>query len=104
MSNHLINSSYANTLNQEPLRTSENQKTPAEVQENFKNALNKALSDMNESLLDSDEMTSKLASGEVEDLHEVMVTAEKASVSLQTTVEIRNKALEAYREIMRMQV
>ncbi|WP_158737688.1 flagellar hook-basal body complex protein FliE [Alteribacillus sp. YIM 98480] len=104
MSNHLINGTYPNTLNQESLRLNENNKTPAEAQESFKTALNEAVSNVNEAQLKSDEMTSKLASGEVEDLHEVMVTAEKASVTLQSTVEIRNKALEAYQEIMRMQV
>ena len=37
-------------------------------------------------------------------LHNVMITAEKASVTMQTTLEIRNKVVEAYQEIMRMQV
>jgi flagellar hook-basal body complex protein FliE len=40
----------------------------------------------------------------MDNLHQVMITAEKASVTLQTTLEIRNKVVEAYQEIMRMQV
>ncbi|RSL33164.1 flagellar hook-basal body complex protein FliE [Salibacterium salarium] len=81
-----------------------NNRTPAEVQESFKQALNEAITNVNDRQVESNEMTSKLASGEVENLHEVMVAAEKASVTLQTTVEVRNKALESYKQVMRMQV
>lgn len=79
-------------------------KTPAEAQETFKKTLREAIQKVNEAQHHSDEMTTKLATGEVEDLHDVMVAAEKASVMLQTTIEVRNKAMEAYQEIMRMQV
>jgi flagellar hook-basal body complex protein FliE len=37
-------------------------------------------------------------------LHETMIAMEKASISFQTMLTVRNKALEAYQEIMRMQV
>ncbi|SFP07338.1 flagellar hook-basal body complex protein FliE [Salibacterium halotolerans] len=81
-----------------------NNTTPAQAQESFKNALNDAVTKVNDAQIKSNEMTSKLASGEVENLHEVMVAAEKAGVMLQTTVEVRNKALDSYQKIMRMQV
>jgi len=45
-----------------------------------------------------------LATGQVQDLHTVMVALEKASLSLALTVEVRNKALDAYHEMMRMQI
>ncbi|MFB5660569.1 flagellar hook-basal body complex protein FliE [Alteribacillus sp. HJP-4] len=80
------------------------QKTPTQAQISFKESLNEAITNVNNAQLHSDDMTNKLVNGEVEDLHEVMVAAEKASVTLQTTVEVRNKAIEAYQEIMRMQV
>ncbi|SFM29747.1 flagellar hook-basal body complex protein FliE [Salibacterium qingdaonense] len=83
---------------------STNNTSPAEAQESFKNALNNAVTEVNDAQVKSNEMTSKLASGEVENLHEVMVSAEKAGVMLQTTVEVRNKALESYQKVMRMQV
>jgi flagellar hook-basal body complex protein FliE len=38
------------------------------------------------------------------DLHDVMIAAEKAGVATQLTVQVRNKVVEAYQEIMRMQV
>lgn len=45
-----------------------------------------------------------LASGENKNLHEVMISMEKASISFQFMAQVRNKALEAYQEVMRMQV
>ena len=38
------------------------------------------------------------------DLHDVMIAMEKADISLRLMVQVRNKAVEAYQEIMRMQV
>jgi flagellar hook-basal body complex protein FliE len=39
-----------------------------------------------------------------DNLHQVMIASEKADIALQFTVQIRNKILEAYQEIMRMNV
>jgi len=52
----------------------------------------------------SDKMTSQLVTGEVQDIHEVMIASQKASLSLQLTVQVRNKVVEAYQEVMRMQL
>lgn len=46
----------------------------------------------------------KLASGELDNIHEAMIASYKAETSLQYMIEIRNKVLDAYREIMRMQI
>ncbi|BAS27496.1 flagellar hook-basal body complex protein FliE [Limnochorda pilosa] len=52
----------------------------------------------------AEEEAQSLARGEVENLHQVMITAEKAQLALELTVAIRNKVLEAYQEISRMQL
>jgi len=52
----------------------------------------------------SNDLTNKLATGEINDLHQVMIAAEKANISLQFVIQVRNKAVEAYQEVMRMQV
>ena len=52
----------------------------------------------------SDVVTEKLISGGNIELHEVMIASQKASITLNATLEIRNKAIEAYQEIMRMSV
>lgn len=52
----------------------------------------------------SDQAIQKLATGENRNLHETMIAVEKASVSFLFMSQIRNKALEAYQEVMRMPV
>lgn len=42
--------------------------------------------------------------GQPVDIHDVMIAMEKASVSLQLTMQVRNKLLESYQEIMRTQL
>lgn len=81
-----------------------NQITPAQAQQSFSNLLKAAINEVNEVQNQSDNLTKKLAMGEPVELHQVMIAAEKASITLQTTMEIRNKVVEAYQEIMRMQV
>lgn len=46
----------------------------------------------------------KIAAGQLENIHEAMIATQKADISLQLTMQIRNKILDAYREIMRMQI
>lgn len=52
----------------------------------------------------ADQSIQKLATGQEKGLHEVMIAVEKASVSFQMLTQVRNKAVEAYQEIMRMPV
>lgn len=69
----------------------------------FAQTLADALQEVNQMQLDAEKAALQLATGQAE-LHQVMLTAEKANISLQLTLAIRNKLLEAYNEIMRMQV
>ncbi len=75
-----------------------------EVTEDFKAFLTEALEKVNQQQIYSEQMTQQLALGQVENLHDVMIAAEQASVSLQMVVQVRNKVVEAYQEIMRMQI
>ena len=45
-----------------------------------------------------------LATGQIEDIHQVTILTEKANLSLQLMISIRNKVIDAYQEISRMQV
>ncbi|WP_042144838.1 flagellar hook-basal body complex protein FliE [Paucisalibacillus sp. EB02] len=78
--------------------------TPGQAQANFANVLKNAISNVNDLQVLSDKKTEALALGKIDDLHDVMITAQKASVTLQATVEVQRKAIDAYNEIMRMQV
>lgn len=48
--------------------------------------------------------TLELIAGEMADTHNIMIDAEKADLTLRMTLAVRNKVLDAYNEIMRMQV
>lgn len=62
------------------------------------------LSTLNESQQNSDALVEKLARGDDVDLHTVMIGLEENSVNFNVALGIRDKLVEAYREIMRMQV
>lgn len=78
--------------------------TPAEAQDTFKAALSEAIQNVNSLQKESAGKTQLLAKGEIDNLHNVLITGQKSSITLQATVEVRNKVVEAYQEIMRMQV
>ena len=78
--------------------------TSAEAQQTFANTLKDAISKVNDQQIQSDTMTEKLINGGNVDLHEVMIASQKASITLNATMEVRNKVIEAYQEIMRMSV
>ena len=62
------------------------------------------VSKVNDLQVQSDKSIQGLASGENKNLHEVMISMEKASISFQFMSTVRDKALAAYQEVMRMQV
>ncbi|MFV8827147.1 flagellar hook-basal body complex protein FliE [Alkalihalobacterium sp. APHAB7] len=91
-------------VQRQPLEAQMIKRTPAEAQNQFKVALSDAINNVNNMQNQSSEATLRLARGEAANLHEVMILGQKASITLQATVEVRNKVIEAYQEIMRMQV
>jgi len=82
--------------------TAESIFSPTEKKQDFKDALL--------SLVDNAERTEtvtrddayKLSIGEVDDLHTIMINSAKADIALQMMVQLRNKALDAYSEVMRI--
>lgn len=73
-------------------------------QEKFSNVLTDAIQNSEETNLDSNYDTLDLLSGNTDDLAGLMIGSEKSEVALNLTVAIRNKAIDAYKEIMNMQV
>ena len=71
---------------------------------NFGAYLQDALSEVNQLQIASDEQNKLLAAGEVQDVSQVIVAGQKAEIALQLTLQLRNRAVAAYQEIMRMQV
>ena len=79
-------------------------KTLKETTQSFGDTLTQAMTDVNALQNEAGKAVGKMVAGEATDIHEVMVAVEKARTSFDLLMEVRNKALDAYREIMRMQV
>ena len=62
------------------------------------------LSEIDGDMRSAEAQMQKLAAGQPVQLHEVMISLERAQLSVQTFVQIRNKLIEAYQDVMRMQL
>lgn len=69
----------------------------------YKAAIN-LIDETNQIQKNADQMSIDFALGKVDSIHNVMIAQEKANLALQYTVQLRNSILDAYNEIMRMQV
>lgn len=70
----------------------------------FADTVKEFVGDVNNMQISSTEQTEKLIKGEPVDIHDVMITAQKARTSFQLLMELRNKGLDLYREVLRMQI
>jgi flagellar hook-basal body complex protein FliE len=70
----------------------------------FGSALAKGLDTLQGLQSTSDNLAVKAATGDLTDVHDYMIAANEATVATQLTVAVRNKAVEAFTEIMRMQM
>lgn len=70
----------------------------------FEDTLKGFLGDVNSMQNEADASIEKFAAGEVKDVHQVMTAVSEARTSFNLMLEIRNKTLDAYQELMRMQV
>ena len=70
----------------------------------FANTLNQAIKEVDRLQKDADVKTQQLATGESKNVADVMIATEKADIALRLMVQVRNKVINAYNEIMKMQV
>jgi len=70
----------------------------------FGDMLEQAVDQVNTLQTQADKLAQDLAAGKLENLHTVMVAMSKASLALEFTIQVRNKVIEAYQELMRTQV
>jgi len=74
------------------------------IGDKFAAALSSSIAQVNQAQVGADRAAEQIAAGETKNLHEAMIKIEEADISLRLLVQVRNKAVEAYQEIMRMQV
>lgn len=76
----------------------------AEAPKSFADTLKAAVSNVNQMQQEADVKMQELAVGKTQNIHDVMLTTEKADIALRLMVQVRNKIIEAYQEVMKMQV
>ncbi len=87
--NHLLN----NTIDKKK------DKTPS-----FSDTLEKYIESVNNDQIAAQDSITKFLKGETKDVHSTIISIEKAEVSLQMMLQLRNKVIQGYQEIMRIQV
>jgi flagellar hook-basal body complex protein FliE len=70
----------------------------------FGSVMNDLIGQVNQSQAKADQMVEALALGEPVEVHQVMIALNEASNALNLTLQVRNKALEAYQDVMRLQI
>lgn len=70
----------------------------------FLDTLKQKLDEVNEKQIEAEATTEAFIKGDDIDIHEVMLAGEEAKLSLQMAVQVRNKLVEAYQELNRMQL
>lgn len=70
----------------------------------FADTLKDAVGGVNELQKASDKSMQNLATGKTDNVADVMIAAEKADIALKVMVQVRNKIIDAYQEVMKMQV
>ena len=68
----------------------------------FSDYLTEKINKVNETIVTADKKVADVTTGRSKNLHEMMVALNKADLSLRMLTQVRNKALEAYQELMRM--
>lgn len=72
--------------------------------DSFEASVKSAVRQVNDLQSQADRLAVKMVTGDLEDVHQAMLAMQKASLAMQFAVQMRNKVIEAYQEIMRMQV
>ncbi len=78
--------------------------TSTEGGKSFADTLKEAVGKVNTLQKESDQKSQDLAVGKTDNIPEVLIAAEKAELSLRLMTQVRNKIVEAYQDVMKMQV
>jgi len=78
-------------------------KTAADRKASFTDTMRESLTKVNDLQSEKAGMVEEFASGERQNVHELMISLQKAGLAMRMTSAVRNKVLEAYKELSRMQ-
>lgn len=92
------------SISSDQLNQAKDTSSVSEATSGFSDVFKNTLEEVNKNHIESEQAINKLNSGEAQNLHDVMIAVEQADLSLRMLVQMRNKALEAYNEIMKMNI
>jgi len=92
-----------NPILQKPIGLGTKKVEGTEKGKGFSEVLKDSIKKVNDLQLEADEAIKSFAKGETKDVHETMLAVQKADISFRLMMQIRNKIVEAYQEVMRMQ-
>jgi flagellar hook-basal body complex protein FliE len=72
--------------------------------DDFAQQLMDVMKEVNSAQINAREMKTDLMTGRPVEFHDVMISMERASIAMDLTLQVRNKMLEAYQEVMRTQI
>jgi len=82
----------------------EKKQTDDASQTPFSDFVKRSLADVNRQMVDADQAIDDLATGRNQDIHNTMISMQKAEISFELVMQIRNKLISAYDEIRRMSI
>jgi len=100
----IVNSSNITYSPQSVLRPRESSTAEQDNAPGIGEQVNSAIKKVDELQRNADEMIEQVASGNVEDAHKAVIAMERALMAMDFSLQVRNKVLDAYQEIMRMQI
>ena len=78
--------------------------TEKENQQSFSDVLSDAINGVDKTMKASDTKVQQFVAGETDNVHDVMISMQRAKLSFDLMVEVRNKVVETYQEVSRMQI
>jgi flagellar hook-basal body complex protein FliE len=92
------------TLEQVILSTANNGAEKANAMSNFSTWMEGYVGALNQKLVEADQLSSRLVAGDIDNLHQIMIGLEESKLAFQLAVQVRNRILDAYQEISRIQL
>lgn len=86
------------------LKNKSTSQAPTSGGKSFGEVLQDSLSEVNDMQKTSEKAMADMATGQVKDLHQASIAIDKAEMSMKLMLEVRNKAISAYKEILRTQM
>jgi len=91
-------------LSTSDLLQSKNKSTAKVEESSFGDILKKSIGEVNDIQKAGEKAMEDMATGQVKDLHQAALAIDKAEMSMKLMLEVRNKAINAYKEILRTQI